>query len=460
MSDESVRRVLVMGGSSAGKSYSIAQAVVTEGARGCYSALMFKKVQSNIRDTIRNDVRDIVERIGYDRLYDRMEFEYRGRHGTIRFRGLDDDNKLKGLKGYKKLYFDELDQFTLEDWKEANRRLRGERGQQILASWNPVNEGHWIKQEFIDKTEWVDLPKVVEIKNINSEELTDYTRLSPSSWVRRSADGRTVLIKVTYLDNKWVVGGDVHGRSYGYVDEQALADFEEMRRLFPDDYRVYGLGEWGLTKNAKPYFTSFSKVRNVREGLSAVEGTKLSVGMDFNYGRMAMLVGQKLEDRIIIFDCFRGDTIRDVCREFDIKYGNWRWGYSIYGDASGKNRNAMTGAYNYFTEVKNCLNAPKSVFEKRHRRQVNMAHSQSRALTEYIYALVPVYIDASLTELISETLRAEVIEDPETGRIRLRKDDNLFTMDLVDAKRYLFENLLVDIDEVKRFAKQRRTIDD
>jgi phage terminase large subunit len=157
LKDDTIRRILVFGSSSAAKTYSICQNFVIDGGIDRkYNTLMFRKESSNIKYTIKNDVSEIIDNLlkvpPLDGIYKKLEFEFRTVFGnSIQMRGLDNSGKIKGLKGYKKVYLDELDQFTFDDWKELNRRLRGDTNQQIIASWNPVNENHWIKKNFIDK---------------------------------------------------------------------------------------------------------------------------------------------------------------------------------------------------------------------------------------------------------------------------------------------------------------------
>ncbi|MCB0446088.1 MAG: phage terminase large subunit, partial [Gelidibacter sp.] len=133
LSDGNIRRILLMGGSSASKSHSALQALSIDGYIKNYSTLIFRKEQASIKDTVKNELVASLENARMYNAYQTYEFEFRSAKGTkMRLRGLDKEGKVKGLKGYKKLYFDELDHFTFKDWSEAGRRLRGEDNQQII----------------------------------------------------------------------------------------------------------------------------------------------------------------------------------------------------------------------------------------------------------------------------------------------------------------------------------------
>ena len=135
--------------------------------------------------------------------------------------------------------------------------------------------------------------------------------------------------------------------------------------------------------------------------------------------------------------------------KFKLKWGHHNYILKVYGDASGKNANAMTGAYNFFSEIKSVLSLPTSAFEKRHTRKANMHHSQSRELVNWIMGKIPVYIDESCADLIREMERAEVVVNS-SGRENLRKDEGRYSMDRMDAYRYLLENLLPDVKAVDK----------
>lgn len=452
MKDNSVRRILVYGSSSAAKTYSISQNIVIDGSIDRkYSTIMFRKEGSNIKDTIKNDLSEIIEKIisnpGLNNLFQKFEFEFRCSFGNvIRLRGLDSDGKIKGLKGYRKVYFDELDQFTFADWKEANRRLRGEENQQLIASWNPVSEHHWIKTEFIDKINWVDLPK-----NIDGD---PFTILHENSFVRKSEDGRTILIKTVYQDNKWVVGGEANGVTYGRVDDQVLADFEEMKSIYPYDYLVYGLGEWGVIRPDKPYFYNY-KDKIHYSSTASFDFQKYAetwLAFDFNYDPTTCTVFQVLDEGVVGMRCYgvTGGT-RALCKfmkqdEELMSVPTELW--TVTGDSNGNSKSSTAGDVTDYDIIREEFGIGNNVVRVNTR---NKAHVYSRRLVDTFLYKVPYIMDNRCSELRNDLLKAK----PKEGTEELFKDRSKgFNMDYIDNLRYFVDAKFPGgVEDVSRFAE-------
>jgi len=360
MADDKIRRILIYGGSSAGKTHEICHALAIDGYFNNYSSIVFRKEQASIKDTIKNELKSSLHTCRMQNAYNEYEFESRCIKGNkIRLRGLDKEGKVKGLKGYKKLYFDELDHFTFKDWSEAGRRLRGEDNQQIIASWNPVSESHWIKVDYIDKIEWQDLPKQVGDNK--------HSKLDGNSFVKISEDGRTVLIKTTYLDNKWIVGGSVNGIEYGRIDNQVINEFVEMKSFNPADYNIYGLGNWGVITNENPFFYAYSERNFYKpEKPKLFEGQYIYLSFDFNKSPCSLVIAQRdsVTHKAQIIESMESDPntmpgktpLKALCQLFLKKYVDTglvtKNKVIITGDASGKNGNAnAVEAYGYYTVI-------------------------------------------------------------------------------------------------------------
>ena len=465
--DPKVRTIKIKGGSSAGKTHTVAQYCAFDGYWRDYSTVVFRKEQSVIKDTIKKDFAEVIETVFDHELfrdaYKSLQFEYRSNRGDnlVRFKGLDKSEKAKGLKGFKKFVMDEMDAFDSDDDKEMRRRMRGMEGQKIIQMWNPVSPLHFLKG-LIDRYDYDVMPN--EIEELEMPEvyqkygkvinLKGWSKLDDSSEVLKSKCGRHVVITTTYLDNKWITGGKVGDREYGREDEQVLLEFEEMKEHEPEDYLVYGLGKWGKIQNKQPWFNNFSRTRNVRS-LEFNGDYPLILGMDFNVDRMALLVGQMIPDKQLnIIDRIKGIDTEDVCNKFIEKYGDVMFGIKVYLDASARNRSALKGAWTNYHEVREKLGlvGDKNAFKTRVNRKVNLEHGQSRKLVNYIMAYIPVFIDEKLIDLIEEIEKAEVVENPETGKQNLKKDDKEYTMDMVDAYRYLIENTIISINEAKAIS--------
>lgn len=264
----SVRFIVLYGGSSSAKSYSTAQATLIMTLFDGENTLIFRKVGASIEKSIYEDFRVSCRQL-------HMEDYFKFTRNTIRctyngaridFTGLDDSEKIKGISNYKRVQLEEFSEFEESDFKQIRKRLRGKHGQQIIATFNPIKDTHWIKKSWIDGEKWHDVPMDVVIDgNRIPAELTQVKslRMNEPKSIMNPRTGEitdhapdTVLIQSTYLNNFWVVGSP--NGDYGYYDEQCVADFEKDRLTDPDYYQVYALGEWGVIRTGSEFFGSFN----------------------------------------------------------------------------------------------------------------------------------------------------------------------------------------------------------
>lgn len=268
MNDESIRFIVLWGGSSSSKSFSVAQTILIQTLHDCENTLVMRKVGASIQKTIYEDYKVAAKALGISHLF---RFKINSiscvNDAKIDFSGLDDPEKIKGISNYKRVQLEEWSEFDEADFKQIRKRLRGKKGQQIIADFNPISESHWIKKKFFDTNKWHDIPMVVEIggKKI-PEELTRVKSIKMND-VRYVLNARTkeveehlpdsVIIQSTYMNNFWVVGSP--DGTYGYYDEQCIADFEYDKIHDPDYYNIYALGEWGVIRTGSEFFGSFNR---------------------------------------------------------------------------------------------------------------------------------------------------------------------------------------------------------
>lgn len=137
-----------------------------------------------------------------------LQLTFKPNGNQIIFRGMNDDRQREKLKSITfpkgkltDVWLEEATEFTQSDLEIIDDRLRGElpEGQfyQIRMTFNPVSKTHWIKRVFFD----------VKDENV-------FTHHS------------------TYLDNR-------------FIDEAYRQRMERRRKVDPEGYLIYGLGEWG-----------------------------------------------------------------------------------------------------------------------------------------------------------------------------------------------------------------------
>lgn len=231
----SIRTVLIYGGKSSAKTVSISQIITKECYVKAASSIAFRKESAIIPTTLKKSFNLAIDSMYLYPVFDKQDRRYlcRNAGGTtseIVLRGLDDPEKAKGIESYKYVYLDELNHFDQAEYEQFNLSLRGIEGQKIFGSWNPIDENSWVKINLVDQYEWLE---------------TDWKLPCENSFVRISSCGKVVLIKTTYEDNYWITGSP--DGTYGYRDENLIAEYQALRTRNNNSYKVNVLGEWGKT---------------------------------------------------------------------------------------------------------------------------------------------------------------------------------------------------------------------
>ena len=178
-----------------------------------------------------------------------LQFRHNG--NQIIFRGVNDEKQREKLKSitFQKgkltdVWIEEATEITQADFEIIDDRLRGELppGQfyQIRCTFNPVNKNHWIKKVFFDTPD----PNV----------LTHHS---------------------TYLGNR-------------FIDDAYRARMERRKKVDPEGYRIYGLGEWGeigglILKNWE--------VDEISQDLQEYDDIAIGQDFGFNHANAILLLG-------------------------------------------------------------------------------------------------------------------------------------------------------------------------
>ena len=201
------RYILLLGGAGSGKSVFITQRTILRILKEPnHRILVVRKVASTIRNSVYRLFKDIINQWKIQQF-----FNFSDSYLTIRctngaeiiFVGLDNVEKMKSIAGITSIWIEEATELTQTDLNQLDLRLRGNTTyhREIILTFNPISETHWIKKRFYDKT---------------------------------CAD--VVKIKTTYLDNR-------------FIDEIYAQKLNEMKNIDPVYYSIYCLGEWGATGN-------------------------------------------------------------------------------------------------------------------------------------------------------------------------------------------------------------------
>ena len=263
------RYIVLYGGSSSGKSFSAAQSILLQTFIDGENTLVMRKVGASISKTIYEDFRVAASSLEFSDMFRFVQNSIKCviNGAKIDFSGLDDSEKIKGISNYKRVLLEELSEYDEQDFKQIRLRLRGKEGQQIIVTFNPISEEHWIKKKWLDTEELHDVP--MRCGEYTPEELCQVKsvkRNSPKTIINARTGEMEVhkpdmlVVQTTYLNNFWVVGSP--DGTYGYYDEHCIANFEHDKKYDPDYYNVYALGEWGILRTGGEFFGSFNRGKN------------------------------------------------------------------------------------------------------------------------------------------------------------------------------------------------------
>lgn len=292
-----IRKIMVRGGSSAGKTFSICDALQLLQLQVLRNVFALRKHRIHVEGTIKQSFEASNKRLlGLEHYFSNMDGEIRiATGGRTLYAGMDDSEKVKGLESFRIIFLNELNQFESGEWDEIERRLRGKPDLKIIADWNPILKTHWINKDILGDAEgWTDLP--LELPEYEKE-YGAFTKLTEGyAFKKINAAGDTLWINVTYRDNFWIIGhpgntipavpGKVayrdgnesepvtltegmfvapDGNLYGFLDVGTIANFEKMKLKKPNDYRIYGMGQDGLIRTGGEAWRMYDEEKHVRD---------------------------------------------------------------------------------------------------------------------------------------------------------------------------------------------------
>jgi phage terminase large subunit len=301
---------VLKGGAGAGKSRAIAQFIYfLLTSRTDFKVLAMHKYENKIRETVFEELQTVIKDegalAGFEVISSPFKITCLATGSRVIFRGLDDPDKLKSISGVGLIWMEEADMFDLEDWEQADIRMRGVTNYpyQMLISFNPTSELSWLKSTFFDEE---------TVKPGIKEEL--------------------LLLETTYRDNH-------------YLDEGY------KRVLFaksPEYRRVYLDGEWGRVSADGLFYKRFDTSLNVREDLAYDPDRAVWLSYDFNVNpHVTCLVAQLQDnDELWLIDEIALPGPRNntefTTKEFLRRYPDHQAGVYITGDPAGKHQDTRS----------------------------------------------------------------------------------------------------------------------
>ena len=219
------------GGTRSGKSFSILQAIVelchmNENSGSVITIV--RKTFPAVRATIMRDFFEILERedIYNVELHNKSEATYYLFGNLVEFISVDQPQKIRGRKR-SLLFANEANELDLESWRQLIMRTTGiPNGPTAIIDYNPSDEFHWIYDHILTRDDHE-------------------------------------FFKTTYLDNP-------------FLPASTVQEIERLKEADHDYWRVYGLGERGVSRAT--ILTHWKTVPQVPDGWKL-----LNLGLDFGY---------------------------------------------------------------------------------------------------------------------------------------------------------------------------------
>jgi len=322
---------VVYGSAGSGKSRATAQKLIyrcitetgTESNEFHHRFAVIRKYRTSIKQSVFEEIKGELIRMGLTDMVAMNESYYSFRfwnEAEIFCIGLDDPEKIKSMVATG-AWIEEATELDENDFSMLDLRFRGKAQyhKQIILTFNPIDESHWIKKVFFD----------------------------------RDQHGLTYVLHTTYKDNYFI------DEQYKRILEEKYAYDENLKRIYVD-------GKWGRIKRGGEFFFNFRYDRHVISDMKLFANEPLHISFDFNVNPyITCIVGQiikriiRLDDNsektfffLNIYDEFAlknpYNTTEMLCDEVVKRYHNeLTWGCYVYGDASGKTATTRSNVNDY-----------------------------------------------------------------------------------------------------------------
>ena len=228
------RYQIYFGGSSSGKSFSLAQRTVLDVLNGHRNYLIVRNVQNTIKRSVLNEITKAINNFKVSQYFDvnktDMIITCKLNKKQILFCGLDDVEKIKSITPIDgvvtDIWVEEATETERNDIKQLQKRLRGlsKVSKRLTLSFNPILQTHWIYTEYFGN--WDDS------KNLYQDEDLSILRTTYRDNKFLTDDDRAALenetdpyFRAVYTDGKWGVLGAVIFKNW------RVEDCSEIRKV-------------------------------------------------------------------------------------------------------------------------------------------------------------------------------------------------------------------------------------
>ena len=258
------RYQVAWGGAGSGKSHIVARKILYRILKEDdvqHKFLIARKVNNTLKRSVFTLFRNLITRWGMSSEFSfnntDLTITYKKNGSQLMFTGMDDPEKLKSIEGVTGIWMEEATEFTQEDFEQLDLRLRGvtKYKKQIILSFNPISDQHWIKKVFFDNP----------IEDV-------------------------FTLHTTYLDN-------------AFIDDEYKMVMENKKKTNPRYYNIYALGNWGTAEGLV-----FNNVETRLIRPEEIVGLTCIQGLDFGYTNDPTAFNQTYVDmtnkRLYVYDGF------------------------------------------------------------------------------------------------------------------------------------------------------------
>lgn len=150
------RYLILYGGAGSGKSVFASQKIAIRAvSENRHRFLIIRKVATTLRESVFKRFAGVISDMNLSNEWEINKTEMKFTHESgneIMCMGLDDPEKLKSIEGVTGIWVEEATELSEEDLDQLDLRLRGttQNYKQIIITFNPIDENHWLKSRFFD----------------------------------------------------------------------------------------------------------------------------------------------------------------------------------------------------------------------------------------------------------------------------------------------------------------------
>ena len=309
---------VLYGSAGSGKSYAVAQKIIQRVVleKG-HSVWAFRKVSTYLDDSVFATLRQVIEDFGVGSYFkvNKTKKKLTCVNGnSITCAGLDEPEKIKSILSITIAWVEEATEFNEADINQLDLRMRGKTPhyREMIFSFNPISELHWLKRKFFD---------------------------APEEGVK----DQLFKLHSTFLDNC-------------FLDEAYKSRLINVHSHDMNNYRVYVKGEWGRVITGQEYYKNFKEETHVKV-TEYQDGLPLHLTLDFNVVPYMAATVWQIQKKGNVYECHGlGELVlkhpknstEDMCYEFLQEYKDYLHnGVIIYGDATGRARKTSSKKTDY-----------------------------------------------------------------------------------------------------------------